>query len=227
MTATKTSKTPGNATYYIAKGIVAAFGTGCVALSFSHIIDLAHQLDATGIHPWIAPATVDSFMLLGRLGMSRRLDATTNKVGRWVMIGGAIISLIANIAAGHTNGDKIIGGAVVFGFLFAEWYAPQLKPAAPAELTPAQKGAQTRARNAAASKAAGTAKAPAKRKPATKTTTAKPRTRKANTATVKPANAIVAAALAPYANTPVSPAPYMAGQLLVAKSPADVRALTN
>lgn len=238
MTATKTPAQPqptnaevaqvaGNATYYLAKTIVLGFAIGCLYFSFSHTIHLAHMLGATGAQAYSSPAFVDGFMLLGRLGMADAFDAATRKVGRRMMTVGALLSLIANVAAGQTVGDRILGALVVIGFLVTEWYAGKLKPApipAQVELTPAQKGAVTRRRNAEAAKTAGTTrKAPAK---STKSTPAKPRTRKATT--VKPANAIVAAAMAPYPNTPISPAPAMTNSgIWIATSPADVKALTN
>ncbi len=225
-TATEVAQTASKATFVLAMVIVVGFAAGCLCFSFSHTIHLAHMLGATGTQAYTSPAFVDGFMLLGRLGMSPAFDASTRRIGRRMMTIGAILSLIANVAAGQTHGDRIIGALVVAGFLVTEWYAGKLKPAPAPELTPAQKAQITKARNAAARAAAGQPeKAPAKRKPATKTT-GKPRTRKATT-TVKPANAIVAAALAPYPNTPVSPAPYMAGQLLIARTPGQIKDLTS
>jgi hypothetical protein len=228
-TSTETARVAGNATYYVAKTIVVGFAGGCLYFSFSHIIDLAHMLGATGAQAYTAPAFIDGFMLLGRLGMSAAFDASTRKIGRWMMTIGALLSIAANFFAGHTVGDRAIGVMVVIGFLVTEWYAGKLKPAPPAELTPAQKAAITKARNKAAA-TAGQTKAPAKRKPATKTTTAKSRTRKTTT---KPAATLtdpVAAiqALPTALPVPISGAPvsYNNG-LFIARSLDDVAAYTN
>ncbi len=222
-TTTEVTQTAGNVTYYLAKTIVLGFAVGCLYFSFSHTIELAHMLGATGAQAYSTPAFVDGFMLLGRLGMSPKFDASTNKIGRRMMTVGALLSLAANIAAGQTAGDRIIGALVVIGFLVTEWYAGKLRPAPQAPLTPAQKAAATRARN----KAAGTTtkKAPAKAKAAPR----KPRTRKPATTTpaVHPVAAIQALTPQQINDAPVSPAPYMASQLVIATSMADVRDLTN
>lgn len=208
----QTQTATGNTTYYLAKTIVIGFAAGCLYFSFSHTIELAHMLGATGAQAYSSPAFIDGFMLLGRLGMSSKFDVSTRKIGRRMMTVAAVLSLIANIAAGQTPGDKIIGAMVVFGFLITEWYAGKLRPAPPAELTPAQKAAVTRARNAAAK--AATTKAPAKRKPAAKPTAAKApakaRARKATPAVpAYPVAAIAALTPKQLADAPVSPAPAM------------------
>ncbi len=229
-TTTDAVSATGNATYYLAKTIVAGFAAGCLYFSFSHTIELAHMLGATGAQAYTTPAFLDGFMLLGRLGMSTKFDAATNKIGRRMMTVGAILSLASNVLAGQTPGDRIIGAMVVSGFLVAEWYAGKLRPA-PA-LTPAQKGAQTKARNAALKATTGQAqakKAPAKRQAATTTKTNAAKTpARARKTTVKPANAIVAAAMRTYPNFPVSPAPAMTNTgIWITTSPADVKTLTN
>jgi hypothetical protein len=228
-TTTEVAQTAGNVTYYLAKAIVIGFAAGCLYFSFNHTIHLAHMLGATGAQAYSTPAFVDGFMLLGRLGMADAFDASTRKIGRRMMVVGALLSLIANVAAGQTLGDRIIGALVVIGFLVTEWYAGKLKPAPAPELTPAQKAAITKARNAAAAKAAGTT--PAKRKPAAKSTnktpTVKTRTRKATPVT--PTHPVAAIeALSTTLPVPISGAPvgYNNG-LVIAYSLDDIAALTN
>jgi hypothetical protein len=222
-TSTQAVTTTGNTIYYIAKLITLGFAAGCLYFSFSHTILLAQMLGASGAQAYTSPAFIDGIMLLGRLGMAEAFDATTRKIGRWMLVGGALLSLAANIAAGRNAGERILGGLVVGGFLLTEWYAGKLKPAPPAELTPQQKAAATRARNAAA-------KPPAKRKPATKTTTSKPRTRKAAAKpATTPAHPVAAIqALPTTLPVPVSGAPvsYNNG-LVIAYSLDDIPALTN
>lgn len=211
---TEVAQTAGNVTYYLAKAIVFGFAIGCLYFSFSHTIHLAHMLGATGAQAYSTPAFIDGFMLLGRLGMSPKFDISTNKIGRRMMVIGALLSLAANIAAGQTAGDRIIGALVVIGFLVTEWYAGKLKPAPAAPLTPAQKAAITKARNAAARKT--TPKAPTTRKPVAKASTAKTRTRKPAPAApltapapLHPVAAIAALTPEQLADAPVSPAPMM------------------
>jgi hypothetical protein len=225
-TATQQDSTAGNFTYYIARTIVLGFAIGCLYFSFDHTIHLAHMLGATGTQAYTAPAFVDGFMLLGRLGMSAKFDAATNKIGRRMMVVGALISLAANIAAGQTLGGRILGAAVVIGFLVTEWYAGKLKPApAPAPtVTPDEQAAIDLAakRSAAARKAAETRKANQAAKP-----TRKPRTRKPAAAKTHPVAAIQALTPQQINDAPVSPAPWMGPSLVIAKTTADIRNLTN
>lgn len=188
-----------NWTHLTATLIVAAFAAGALAISFAHIIELAHRYGVEGWQALAAPFFVDGFMLLGRLGISTRLDAATNRIGRRMMTAGALLSFAANIAVGETIGQRVFGALIVAGFLAAEWYAGKLRPAEPAETTE-ERTARERAekRSAAAKKAAATR--------AANKAAAKPRApRKPRTPKVP-------------ANAPVSPAPggRMVGGLWVA-----------
>lgn len=159
--------TPRNWTHITATLIVAAFAAGALAISFAHVIELAHRYGVTGWQALAAPFFIDGFMLLGRLGMSRKFDAATNRIGRRMMTAGALLSLAANVGVGTTVGQRVFGALVVIGFLVGEWYAGKLAPAAnvTAQLAADQAAAK---RSAAAKKGAATRAA--KKAAATRTT---------------------------------------------------------
>lgn len=149
------TRTPRNWTHITATAVVLLFAAGALAISFTHVIELAHRTGVTGWQAWAAPFFVDGFMLLGRLGMSRKFDDATNRIGRRMMTAGALLSLAANVGVGTTVGQRVFGALVVIGFLVGEWYAGKL---APAPAVTAQLAADTAAakRSAAARKGAAT-----------------------------------------------------------------------
>lgn len=155
-----------------ATAIVIMFALGALAMSFCHVIELAQRHGVTGWESYAAPAFVDGFMLLGRLGMSRRFAESTRRIGHRFMVIGALLSFAANIAVGETIGQRVLGAMVVAGFLAAEWFAGQLAPA-PAPVVDPATAAKAR-RSAAAKKAAATRKANAA-KAAKPTRTPRPR----------------------------------------------------
>lgn len=164
------TRTPRNWTHLLATAIVCLFAAGALTISFAHVIELAHRYGVEGWQAWTAPAFVDGFMLLGRLGMSRRFDDATRRIGRHFMLAGAALSFAANIAVGETHGQRVFGALVVAGFIASEWYAGKLAPAPvvaveTAEETAARELAEKRsaaARKAAATRAANRAKAASK-----------------------------------------------------------------
>lgn len=156
-----------NWTHTIATAIVCLFATGALVISFAHVIELAHRYGVEGWQAWTAPAFVDGFMLLGRLGMSAKFDRATRRIGRRFMLAGAALSFAANIAVGETHGQRVFGALVVAGFIASEWYAGKL---APASADTAREVAAKR--SAAAKRAAATRKA---NKAKTTKATAKPR----------------------------------------------------
>lgn len=107
--------------------VVLAFAAGALYFSFSHITDLALRFGATQTEAAAAPFYVDGFMLLGRMAMSRRFTARTNAIGKRFLVGGALVSLAANIAAGQTLGSRVFGALVVAGFVLCEWLAGQFR----------------------------------------------------------------------------------------------------
>lgn len=174
--ATKTATTEHrNLTYPIVKGIAyGMFGAG-LALSVTHIYDLFHStLGASTLTAAAVPVFIDGLQLIGRLSRSHQFAESTRRTGLWVQGFGALVSLIANVVAGHSLGDKIGGAIFVVGYIFMEWFADRLRPvaidaqaaAAAKQATAIAKGKATRAANKA--KTAQQAKARADRAAARK-----------------------------------------------------------
>jgi hypothetical protein len=163
-----TTTEPRNLTYPIVKGIAYGMFAGGLGLSVTHIFDLFHStLGASVVTAAAVPVFVDGLQLIGRLARSHKFDASTRKIGLWVQVLGALLSLIANVVAGHSAGDKIGGAIFVFGYIFMEWFADRLRPVATVVETAAAKRSAA-AQKAAATRAANKAKAelkPATRKP--------------------------------------------------------------
>lgn len=158
-----------NPTYAAAKAGAYSYLGFALYQSFSHIVELSVRYGCTT--PWASPLLVDSLMLLGKLIRSPKMTKRTRRVGLGLQIFGALVSLLANIFAGQTPGDRAQGASVIIGFLIVEWVVEQVKPVqiddtaakAAAKAAAAAKGAATRKANAAAKQAA-TAKAADTRK---------------------------------------------------------------
>ena len=164
-----------NPTYAAAKTGAYSYLGFALYQSFSHIVELSTRYGCT--NPWASPLLVDSLMLLGKLIRSPKMTKRTRRVGLGLQAFGALASLVANILAGQTVGDRVQGAAVIIGFLIVEWVVEQVKPVqvdegaakAAARAAAAQKAAATRKANtaakaAAALKAAETRKANAERR---------------------------------------------------------------
>lgn len=201
-----TTKPQRNWTYLIAITIVRAFMAGAAAISFSHIITTANMLGLHGWQAWTTPFAIDGFAALGMLGRSRRFAEQTRRVGLRFAIAAGLISLAANIYAGHTVGERIYGVIVVLAFVSAEQYADRMAPApaAPVVVEPSAEELATAKRSEAAKKAAATRAA----NKATKTTAAKKAaaTRAAKKAALAAELAELVDGYTP-ADAPVSPAP--------------------
>lgn len=143
-----------NPTYAIVVLIVHSVMALALYVSFGHIIAASASLGLFGFQAYTAPLFIDGFMILGRIGRSHKFAPETRKVGKWIQIGATLVSLSANVYAGHTAGERIYGALVVAGFILAELYAEKLRPVELADETAAKAR-----RSAAGRKAAATRKA--------------------------------------------------------------------
>lgn len=155
MATTTTAKT--NYRYLTAKTITYGLALGAMVISYTHIVHLFNMLGLAGWQSYVAPAFIDGFVLLGILGRGEQFAESTRRTGLRLQIGGTLVSLAANVGAGDSRGAQIFGVLIVLGYLIAEWYADQLKPAATTAETTAAK------RSAASRKAAETRRANADR----------------------------------------------------------------
>lgn len=142
-----------NWTYLTVAGIVRLYMIGALAISFGHIITASGLL---GLHGWQArtvPFAIDGFAVLGMIGRSARFAESTQRTGLRLQAAAGLLSLAANVYAGHTLGERLYGALIVTAFIVAEWYAGKLRPA------PAAKPTVDPRRSEAARKAAATRKA--------------------------------------------------------------------
>jgi hypothetical protein len=160
-----------NWTYLTVASIVRVYMLGALAISFGHIVTASHMLGLTGWQAWTVPFAIDGFALLGMIGRSARFSADTQRTGFRLQIAAGAVSLVANVYAGHTPGERLYGALIVAAFIVAEWYAAKLRPAPVVIPTQAQR------RSASAKKAAATRKANAATKPAPATKAAARRPR--------------------------------------------------
>lgn len=166
-----------NWTYVVVCAVVYMFMLGAALISFSHIVKVSGMLGLTW-EKWTVPFFIDGLAVLGLIGRSRRFEESTRSAGLKLTIGMGVLSLACNVMAGTNLGQKLYGALVVTGFVVAEWYSAKLAPAPVAAqksarsldpqtakeraakakatreknrwdaLTPAQKAAETRRRNA-------------------------------------------------------------------------------
>lgn len=156
-----------NATYLTVSAIVRIYMLGALAVSFGHIITASHMLGLGGWQAYTVPFAIDGFAILGMIGRSSHFAASTQRTGFRLQIAAGALSLVANVYAGHTIGERLYGALIVAAFIVAEWYAAKLRPAPPVVPTAAER------RSAAAKRGAATRKAKAAAKPATTTAPAR------------------------------------------------------
>lgn len=164
-------------TYRIVKTVAYAMFAAGLVYSVSHIFDLFHNiLGSTVLAAALMPAFIDGGQLVGRLIQGEAFAADTRRIGKGLQFGGALVSLAANVIAGHALGDRIAGAVIVVGYVGIELLAERIRPAqddaqAASKLAAADLAAKrsASAKQAAATRRANAAKkAPAKRKPTTR-----------------------------------------------------------
>lgn len=162
---TRTRKPARNWTLIAATVIVYGYLISTLALSAGNIIGFAAALGASTLHSYAAPMFVDGLALMGKLLSAPKLGEACNRYGFKLMCAGGALSFVANVFHGHTAGDKVVGGLLVFGFVLVEHGATLLGRLAAARREArnapdpvlserARKAAETRRRNAEAVAAA-------------------------------------------------------------------------
>lgn len=96
-------------------------------ISFHDIEKLAVIWGVPSGIAWTAPVFIDGLTYMGKLGQHHRVDPAGRKAGKFLMAGGGLMSLAANIAVGENLGMRAYGALVVIGFVTAEWYSTKLK----------------------------------------------------------------------------------------------------
>jgi hypothetical protein len=123
-------KKTSTAKYRIIKAV--AYGMFLIGLGLSvfHIFELFYYTLNTALITSIAmPLFFDGFQFVGRIIRGEEFTRSARKIGCWLQGVGALVSLIANVVAGHSNGDKIAGVVLVVGYITIEAVAEKTRPA--------------------------------------------------------------------------------------------------
>lgn len=168
-----------NTALTVIRVVVWIFMIGAAAISTRHIVHVSQML-GLGWESYTVPAFVDGIAIVGKVSMLPRFSQTFRRSGFRLLMFGGVLSLAANVAAGHNWGERAFGVLVVAGFMLLESHATKadrtiavaeqaprkLDPEVAAEraakaratreanrlakLTPAQRAAVTRTKRAAA-----------------------------------------------------------------------------
>jgi hypothetical protein len=106
--------------YYLVMAIIRGiYMPATLWLSFNHIIGLGHMTGLTGSQAYVAPFLVDGFAVMGMVFRSFE-DHSLKVFGVWMQAVAGLASLGANVAAGHSLGERVFGALVVVAFVVAE-----------------------------------------------------------------------------------------------------------
>lgn len=147
-----------------------------LVVSFLHIVHAANLLGLYGWQAYSVPVAIDGLALFGMMIRSEKFAPETRRMGKFVALGAGTLSMVANVYAGHTAGERAFGVLAVTLFLLMELLAAKVKAAPTAAEIAAAKKAASIAQGVATRKA-NAAKTPAKaktRKPAAKPAIVKP-----------------------------------------------------
>ncbi len=107
-------------TAFFAKLIVWLFVLSAAALSAHDIVSLFERWGAPAPLSFLAPVFIDGITWLGKMMRARNLKRGSRRTGLLYLVGGASASLIANMIAGETFGMKALGVLAVVGFILGE-----------------------------------------------------------------------------------------------------------
>jgi hypothetical protein len=111
---------------WIIKAIVKLYFIGALAVSFNHIVTAAHKLQLLGWQSFTTPFAIDGIAVIGMVMRSERWSDETNRTGFRVQMGAGALSLVCNVFAGNTLGERIYGVLIVALFIFSEWLSDRL-----------------------------------------------------------------------------------------------------
>lgn len=139
--------------------IVKGYFLGALAVSACHIVEASHKLQLAGWQSYTTPAAIDGIAVLGLIMRSASFASPTRRLGFRVQMIAGLLSLICNVYAGSTVGERVYGALIVAMFLFSEWLSGRLesreseqaREAVARRQAAAEKAAATRAANRAAS----------------------------------------------------------------------------
>lgn len=126
-----------NYRYLLTLLIVRAYFLGGLYYSFADIQHAFGLLGLTGDRQAVSPLLLDGFAVLGMIARSKYFAESTRRIGLRTQIVASLLSLSANIYAGHNAGERVFGALIVGGYVFSEWFGDHMKPAEADAVQPA------------------------------------------------------------------------------------------
>jgi Protein of unknown function (DUF2637) len=114
---------------FIVKSIVRLYFLGALAVSFTHIVCAAHKVQLTGWQAFTTPFAIDGIAVIGMVLRTDKWSKATRKLGFKVQITAGMLSLVCNVFAGSTTGERIYGVVIVALFIFSEWLSDHMETA--------------------------------------------------------------------------------------------------
>lgn len=179
-----------NTALTVIRVVVWIFMIGAATISTRHIVNVSQML-GLGWESYTVPAFVDGIAIVGKVSMLPRFSQIFRRSGFRLLMFGGVLSLAANVTAGHNWGERAFGVLVVAGFMLLESHATKAdRTIAVAEQAPRKLDPQVAAERARKARATREANRLAKLTPAQRA--AVTRTKRA-TAPVSPGMAPVSA----------------------------------
>jgi len=147
-----------NVKFVLVKLIVKLYFGGALAVSFSHVIEASHKLALGGWQAWTTPFAIDGIAVIGMVMRGAAFSRDTRRLGFRVQVAAGVLSLVCNVFAGYTVGERVYGVLIVALFVFSEWLSDRMegrevdaeREQAAKRAAAAAKGRATRAANKAA-----------------------------------------------------------------------------
>ncbi len=109
------------------KAIVKSYFIGALSISFMHVIEAWHKLGLTGWQLWTTPAGIDGIAIIGMMMRSDAFSTSTRQLGLKLQLGAGALSLVCNVYAGDTVGERVYGILIVVLFILAEWVSSRIE----------------------------------------------------------------------------------------------------
>lgn len=116
-----------NTKHATVKLIVKGYFFGALAVSACHIVEASHKLHLDGWQAYTTPFAIDGIAVIGLIMRSDSFASATQKLGFRVQMIAGLLSLLCNVYAGSTAGERIYGVMIVALFLFSEWLSGRLE----------------------------------------------------------------------------------------------------
>lgn len=127
---------------FIVKAVVKFYFLGALAVSFIHYLTAGQKVGLVGWQSWVPVLAVDGFAVIGIAMQSKTWDDGTNKLGRRIQLSCGALSLVPNVYAGNTVGERIVGVLVPVSFIASELLVKRMRTRKAADAEAAQREAE-------------------------------------------------------------------------------------